>query len=157
MPSKADWKALFDAIGAFEAFLTEVFEFLPELVVAEDFFVDTEGLACDDFLEELEFEGFWVELEDLLAEDDFLDEPEAALSPQRQMTLLVEINRCIKQGAQFFIVTHSPILLSLPDAEILSFDNGNIHPCKYEETNSYQITSKFINNRNQMLKHLLAD
>ena len=47
-----------------------------------------------------------------------LDEPEAALSPQRQMTLLVEIHRCAAQGEQFVIVTHSPILLGLPEAEI---------------------------------------
>lgn len=83
------------------------------------------------------------------------DEPEAALSPQRQLTLLVEINRCAKQGAQFIIATHSPILLGLPDAEILSFDDGAIHPCEYEETDSYQITEMFINNREQLLKRLL--
>ena len=47
-----------------------------------------------------------------------LDEPEAALSPQRQLTLLLEIYRCAKEGAQFFIVTHSPILLGIPNADI---------------------------------------
>ena len=46
------------------------------------------------------------------------DEPEAALSPQRQLTLLLEIYRCAKGGAQFIIATHSPILLGIPDAEI---------------------------------------
>lgn len=85
----------------------------------------------------------------------FLDEPEAALSPQRQLTLLIEIDRCRKQGAQFFIVTHSPILLGLPEAEILTFDNGKIHPCSYEETDSYLITSMFLKNREQLLKRLL--
>ena len=63
-----------------------------------------------------------------------LDEPEAALSPQRQLTLLVEIDRCAMEGSQFIIVTHSPILLGMPGAEILSFDDGPIHPCAYEET-----------------------
>ena len=86
-----------------------------------------------------------------------LDEPEAALSPQRQLTLLIEINRCAKAGAQFIIVTHSPILLGLPDAEILSFDDGPIHPCTYEETDSYQVTSMFINNREQILRRLLSE
>lgn len=86
----------------------------------------------------------------------FLDEPEAALSPQRQLSLLIEIHRCIKEGAQFFVVTHSPILLDLPDAQILSFD-GEIHPCEYEETDSYKITSLFMNNRKQLLRQLLAD
>lgn len=84
-----------------------------------------------------------------------LDEPEAALSPQRQLTLLLEIVRCAKAQSQFIIVTHSPILLGMPDAEILSFDDGRIHRCSYEETESYQITEMFINNREQILHHLL--
>ena len=84
-----------------------------------------------------------------------LDEPEAALSPQRQMALLVEIHRFAVQGAQFVIVTHSPILLGLTEAEILSFDNGSIHPCEYEETDSFQITSMFINDRERILHRLL--
>lgn len=87
----------------------------------------------------------------------FLDEPEAALSPQRQLTLLIEIDRCRRQGAQFFIVTHSPILLGLPDAEILTFDSGKIHPCTYEETDSYIITSMFLKNREQILNKLLNE
>ena len=82
------------------------------------------------------------------------DEPEAALSPQRQLTLLMEIYRCAKQDSQFIIATHSPILLGLPDAEILSFDEGVIHPCEYEETESYQVTEMFINNREQLLRRL---
>lgn len=86
-----------------------------------------------------------------------LDEPEAALSPQRQLTLLIEIDRCAKNGAQFIIATHSPILLGIPGAEILSFDNGKIHPCAYEETDSYQVTSMFINNREQILRRLLGE
>ena len=86
-----------------------------------------------------------------------LDEPEAALSPQRQLTLLAEIHRCVKEGAQFIIATHSPILLGLPGAGILSFDDGMIHPCTYEETDSYQVTSMFINNREQILHRLLDE
>jgi predicted ATPase len=61
----------------------------------------------------------------------------------------------VKEGSQFIIVTHSPILLSLPGAEILSFDDGPIHPCAYEETDSYHVTSMFINNREQILRRLL--
>ena len=86
-----------------------------------------------------------------------LDEPEAALSPQRQLTLLLEIANCSKQGSQFIIVTHSPILLSIPNAEILSFDYGIIHPIAYEETESYQITKMFIDNKDQILKRLLGE
>ena len=83
------------------------------------------------------------------------DEPEAALSPQRQLTLLMEIYECAKQGSQFIIVTHSPILLGIPGAEILTFDNGQIHSCEYKETDSYQVTEMFINNRKQLLGRLL--
>lgn len=87
----------------------------------------------------------------------FFDEPEAALSPQRQLTLLMEIYKCAKAGSQFFIVTHSPILLGIPNAEILSFNNGRIHTCSYEETDSYQVTEMFINNRKILLERLLEE
>lgn len=86
-----------------------------------------------------------------------LDEPEAALSPQRQLTLLIEISRLAKQGAQFIIASHSPILLGIPEAQILSFDEGVIHPCDYTETESYQVTEMFINNREYLLKRLLEE
>lgn len=86
-----------------------------------------------------------------------LDEPEAALSPQRQLTLLCEIARSVKEGGQFIIVTHSPILLGIPDAQILSFDNGPVRPVSYEETDSYQVTKLFLENRDQMLKRLLEE
>lgn len=84
-----------------------------------------------------------------------LDEPEAALSPQRQLTLLMEIDRCAKDGAQFLIATHSPILLGIEQAEIYSFDDGEIHVCEYEETDSYQIMEMFINHRKELLRRLL--
>ena len=84
-----------------------------------------------------------------------MDEPEAALSPQRQLAFLLELYECAKQGSQFIIVTHSPILLGLPEAEILSFDNGHIKACSYEDTDSYQVTEMFINNREQLLSRLL--
>lgn len=87
----------------------------------------------------------------------FLDEPEAALSPQMQLTLLIEINECAKYGAQFVIATHSPILSGIPDAEIMSFDSGRIHSCSYEDTGSYQIMKLFVNNRDQLLKRLMLD
>lgn len=87
----------------------------------------------------------------------FLDEPEAALSPQRQLTLLMEIERCAQAESQFVIVTHSPILLAMPGAQIYTFDEGRIHPCEYEDTDSYQVTAMFINNREQILKRLFFD
>ena len=84
-----------------------------------------------------------------------LDEPEAALSPLRQLTLLLEIVGCARAESQFIIATHSPILLGIPDAEILSFDDGQIHTCSYEDTDSYQVMEMFINNREQILHRLL--
>ena len=85
-----------------------------------------------------------------------LDEPEAALSPQRQLTMLAEIYECAKHGAQFIVVTHSPILLGLPGAEILTFDEGTVRPCEYEDTDSYIVTRMFINNREMILRRLLS-
>ena len=85
----------------------------------------------------------------------FLDEPEAALSPQRQMTLLLKIAESARENSQFFIVTHSPVLLTLPGAEILSFDNGRLHKIEFEDTESYRISEMFINHREQVLKRLL--
>lgn len=85
-----------------------------------------------------------------------LDEPEAALSPQRQLTLLAEIDRCVRAGSQFFIASHSPVLLGFPDAELLCFDGGGIHPIAYEETDSFRITELFIRNRAQILRRLLC-
>ncbi len=85
----------------------------------------------------------------------FLDEPEAALSPQRQMTLLLKIAESARDNSQFFIVTHSPVLLTLPGAEILSFDEGRLHKIEYEDTESYRISEMFINHREQVLKRLL--
>ena len=86
-----------------------------------------------------------------------MDEPEAALSPQRQLTLLLYIVQMAEAGSQFIIVTHSPILLGIPDAEILEFSDDGIRPCEYEETESYRITKLFIENRQRMLDMLLHD
>jgi Predicted ATPase len=86
-----------------------------------------------------------------------LDEPEAALSPQRQLTLMLEIKRCLETGAQFIIATHSPVLLGFPEAEILSFDGESIKPCKYEETDSFKVTKMFISEREQIIQQLFKD
>lgn len=58
---------------------------------------------------------------------------------------------------KFIVATHSPILLGIPDAQILSFDDGVIHECSYTETDGYQVTEMFINNREYLLKRLLRD
>ena len=86
-----------------------------------------------------------------------LDEPEAALSPQRQLTALLMIGRLAKEGSQFIIATHSPILLGLPGAQILCFDDGDLHPITYEETEVYQVMEMFINSRKVLLENLFSD
>lgn len=86
-----------------------------------------------------------------------LDEPEAALSPQSQLTFLVEMKRAIEVGAQFIIVSHSPILLGYPGADILSFDDGKVRRVAYEETGSYQVMEMFINNREYLMRRLLEE
>lgn len=87
-----------------------------------------------------------------------LDEPEAALSPQRQLAFLRILHDLTKNGnCQFIIATHSPILLGYPGAEILSFDEGRIEEIDYESTDHYQITKYFLDHREKFLKDILAD
>jgi len=69
----------------------------------------------------------------------------------------MEIYTCARQGSQFIIVTHSPILLGIPGAQIKSFDDGMIHNCEYEDTESYKVTEMFINNREQLLGRLISE
>jgi predicted ATPase len=76
-----------------------------------------------------------------------LDEPEAALSPQRQLSLLAVIHDMEKeQKSQLIIATHSPILLAYPDADIFLLDENGISKVRYEETEHYQITKGFLDN-----------
>ena len=86
-----------------------------------------------------------------------MDEPEAALSPQRQLALLLQMVRMARAGAQFIVASHSPILLGAPEAEILTFDETGIHPCTYEETESYQVTRLFLEGRDRLIGRLLQE
>lgn len=84
-----------------------------------------------------------------------LDEPEAALSPMRIMTLLVEINRLVSLGSQFIISTHSPILMTYPDADLLQLSSNGVEHVKYTETEHYIVTKEFLNHTDKMLDILL--
>lgn len=84
-----------------------------------------------------------------------LDEPEAALSPSRLLSMLNIIDDLVKTNSQFIIATHSPILMAYPDADIYLIEDENIKAVKYKETSHYIITKDFINNPEKMLKHLL--
>jgi len=76
-----------------------------------------------------------------------LDEPESALSPQRQLFLLAQMHRMVGTGtSQFILATHSPILMTYPSAQLLSFDDGDIHPVRVEDTSHYQITKDILQN-----------
>jgi predicted ATPase len=83
-----------------------------------------------------------------------LDEPEAPLSPQRQLTLLALLKQTTAQGAQFIIATHSPILMAHPGATILEFAGGRIAPVSYEDTEHYRITCAFLKNPRAFLDKL---
>jgi predicted ATPase len=86
-----------------------------------------------------------------------LDEPEAALSPQRQLTFLAIINQLEKAGnAQFVIATHSPILLSYPFATVLDLDN-NLKEIDYKETEHFKLTKEFLNNPEIFFRHLFEE
>lgn len=86
-----------------------------------------------------------------------LDEPEAALSPMRLMTLLSEMDRLVKMNSQFIISTHSPILMAYPGAEILELSDAGIRSVDYRETEHYQVTRRFLENPEKMLHYLLDD
>ena len=73
------------------------------------------------------------------------DEPEAALSPTRQIEALACIQRLVSRESQFIIATHSPILLSFPDAIIYQINNGKLEQVEYTETEHYKVTKNFLN------------
>lgn len=85
------------------------------------------------------------------------DEPEAALSPTRQMAALSAIHQLVEEESQFIIATHSPILLSYPRARILLLDGTGISEISYEDTEHYAITKDFLNNYERQLAILLDD
>ena len=91
-------------------------------------------------------EGFYI-----------LDEPEAALSPQRQMALISRMHDLVKADSQFLIATHSPILMAYPNASLYVLTDNGIKKTKYEDTEHYQVTKEFMNNPAKMIKMLTED
>ena len=85
------------------------------------------------------------------------DEPEAALSPTRQMAALYAIHQLVKKGSQFIIATHSPILLAYPGAKIHLLNEEGMSEIAYEETENYSVTKRFLNNHENMVRQLLED
>lgn len=85
------------------------------------------------------------------------DEPEAALSPQRQLAFLVLLHEILRtfHDAQFIIATHSPLLLSFPEAQIISFDDDRVRRIAYEDTNPFQIYRRFMNDSQGFIAEIL--
>jgi len=105
-------------------------------------------------------EGFLSFFQNRLGSSGFFifDEPEAALSPQRQLALLSIIHDvCKNPDAQFIIATHSPLLLAYPDATIYSCDSADLTTIAYKDTEHYQITKTFLDNPDYYLHHLFKD
>lgn len=86
-----------------------------------------------------------------------LDEPEAALSPSRQLSVLAIIHKLVKANSQFIIATHSPIIMAYPNSKIYLFSDSEIREVKYIETDHYKITKDFLNQYRVMLDVLLED
>jgi len=102
------------------------------------------GQAFLQLLMDLKGDGFYL-----------LDEPEAALSPNRQLAALDLIDQLVKSGAQLIIATHSPILLAYPDALIYRCDESGIAPCAYDDTEHYAVTRDFLRHHRRRLSQLL--
>lgn len=127
--------------------LFNVFTYLDELGgVDPSLHLRSHGEAFMDVLQGFSGDGLYL-----------LDEPEAALSPNRQLAALTVIDALVKAGAQFIIATHSPILLAYPRAKILSFDASGIAEIAYEDTEHYAITRDFLNHYPRRLQQLLED
>jgi predicted ATPase len=94
----------------------------------------------------LEGNGFYV-----------FDEPEAALSPKRQLSVLVLLHDLVLNASQIVIATHSPILMAYPHAKIIEVSGDGLREVVYTETEHYRITHDFLLRHERMLGHLLAD
>lgn len=83
-----------------------------------------------------------------------LDEPEAALSPLRQMSMLARIHELVNEGAQFIISTHSPILMAYPGAKLIELTEVGMQETTLEETGHYRTMKQFFENKDRLLHHL---
>jgi len=84
-----------------------------------------------------------------------LDEPEAALSPSRQLAMLARMHDLVNDQSQFIIATHSPIIMAYPNAKIMLLSENSIEPVEYTDTEHYIITKQFLNNADKYLDEIL--
>jgi predicted ATPase len=122
---------------------------------------DPRGNGKSSYHEMSHGESFFLLMETRMRENGLflLDEPEAALSPQRQLAMLVLIHDVLQShgSAQFLISTHSPILLGYPDAQIISFDDGVLREIAYDDCPAVQVTQGFMADRKRFLRHLFEE
>lgn len=86
-----------------------------------------------------------------------LDEPEAALSPSRQLSLLTVMHELEGRHSQFLIATHSPILMAYPGAEVLELSGAGIRSVDYRQTEHYQLTRRFLEDPERMFHYLFGE
>ena len=86
-----------------------------------------------------------------------LDEPEAALSPMRLMRLMVCMQELVKNNSQFIISTHSPILMTFPDADVMEISTDGIRSVDYRDTEHYIVTKRFMDAPEKIVESLLGD
>ena len=99
----------------------------------EDWHAESHGESFLSFLTKYREPGLFL-----------MDEPEAALSPRRQLELVRHVVRMADAGSQCVIASHSPMLLAIPGAQVLSFDGGVVHECRYWETDAFRVMRDFF-------------
>jgi len=100
----------------------------------------------------------WVALERFHGSGLYiLDEPESALSPQRQLAFLGRMHQLVRAGSQFVISTHSPILMAYPEARIFQLGGDGIRDVRYEDTEHYAVTKAFLEDPGRMLREIFRE
>ncbi len=117
----------------------------------------TDSYADNSLHEQSHGEAFWSVMQNRFRGNGLylLDEPEAALSPSRQMAMLIRMNELARNNSQFIIATHSPILIAFPDALIYEFSDEGIQTRKFDETKLVQTYQGFFNDPQYMVHRLL--
>lgn len=86
-----------------------------------------------------------------------LDEPEAALSPMRQLNLIAELDRLVKADSQIIMATHSPMLMAFPNADVIEFSDSGLNRISYADSEHFKTMKAFLNDPERMLHHLLSN
>ena len=147
-PARAD--AFFLRAESFFNVATEIDKLGPEILSA---------YGGQSLHEQSHGESFFALFENRFRENGLylMDEPEAALSPRRQLAFLAMMHDYVRRGGQFIIATHSPILMSYPNADIYQLDGEGIRKVQYLDTEHYLISRGFLANPQRSLKELLVE